>query len=45
MLSDVSGAKSTKFISDISKTVKGELDIPIIKPLETIEEISKNIDS
>ena len=32
-------------IGDISKMFKGELDIIIVKPLEAVEEIAKNINS
>jgi hypothetical protein len=45
MLGDVCGAECMKLTDYISKTVEGELDILIIKPLEAVEKIVKNIDS
>ena len=44
MLGDLSGAKSTKLISDISQAIEHELDILIVIPLEAVEEVAKNTD-
>ena len=43
MLGDLSGAKSTKLIGDISEAIERELDIFIVFSLESVEEIVKNI--
>ena len=45
MLGDLSGAESTKLISDMSQAIEREMDILIAIPLEVVEEIAKNIDS
>ena len=44
MLGDLSGPKSLKLICDVSQTIKRELDIFIVVPLEAVEEIAKNTD-
>ena len=43
MLGDLSGAESLKLISDVSESIKRELDILIVVSLEAVEEIAKNI--
>ena len=43
MLGDFSGAKCAKLIFDISEAIEGELDILIIIPLESVEDIVKRI--
>ena len=43
MLGDLFRAKSAKLICDISEAVKSELDILIVIPLESVEEIAKHI--
>ena len=45
MLGDLSGAKSTKLICDISKAMEHELDILIVVSLEVVEQVAKNINS
>ena len=45
MVCDVSGAKSLKLIGNISEMVKGLLHILIVKPLEAVEEIAKNVNT
>ena len=44
MLGDLSGAKSTKLICDVSEAIKRELDILIVVSLEAVEEVAKNTD-
>ena len=44
MLGDLSGAKSTKLICDVSEPVKRELDVLIVVSLEAVEEVVKNTD-
>ena len=43
MLGDLSGAKSTKLICDVSEAIKCELDILIVVSLEAVEEVANNI--
>ena len=43
MLGDLSGAKCTKLIGDISEAIKRELDILIVVSLEAVEEDATNI--
>jgi hypothetical protein len=45
MIGDVSSTKSLKLIGDISEEIEGLLHIFIVEPLESIEEISQNINS
>ena len=44
MLGDLSGAKSTKLVCDVSEAIKRELDILIVVSLEAVEEVAKNTD-
>ena len=44
MLANLSSAKSTKLICDVSEAIKCELDILIVISLEAVEEIAKNTD-
>ena len=45
MLGDLSGAKCSKLICDISEAIKCELDILIVISLEAVEEVAKDTDS
>ena len=43
MLGDLCGAKCAKLICDISEAVESELNVLIVIPLESVEEIAKYI--
>ena len=43
MINDVHCAKSLKLIGDVSEADKGVLNIFIVRPLEVIEDIMKNV--
>ena len=45
MLGDLSGAESSKVISDVSESIKRELDVLIVISLEAVEEVAKDTDS
>ena len=45
MLGNLSSVEGLKLICDVSESIKRELDILVVKPLEAVEEIVKHINS
>ena len=44
MLGNVSGAKCSELIGDISEAIKCELNVLIVVSLEAVEEVAENTD-